>query len=774
MVVIIAYFVFYSTAASAEDRKLIEKHIEEQGALIMSSYKMLLCGLPRTGKTTAMRRLCNPAKCLRPNERVPSTCFEKPRTVELYHRTEKHAVVITSGGEWKDQNLEQQGQTLYSRILKSFSKNTSTPPKSSSSSWSRSSGAEEQPLFPSKDEDGSLPSTSGAEEQPLLTSQPEDVLPSNRGAEKQSSLYSNGGDVSSLSSKNEGSSRGAEELTSKAVDEQSVLTSLVKAHEWSTVRKKIRAIEDVTTLYMMDCGGHPECHEILPLLLEGPALNLIFLNLTHKLDERYNVQFQGEEGLSSIKYESTFTVRDVLQRILCSISSLQSYCKPVALLVGSYLDKADHVAVRSLEKSVQEALRSFITKGILFPVDYQEGKYIATLDNMSEDQGDIQKLQRVILTVIETRLKPGLKPIPTAWLLLHLLLRHKYEKQTGWCTVKECVEVAKTCGIEEKDLLKEDGGVLCYIHKNYGTLLYYPKVPGLCNRVICDPNVILRPLTRTIIISFACKLGDANIAEAIRKSGEIPRQVMEEVCATGSKDPIPTSEIVDLLKDRYILYESDRTETEGRKYFMPCLLRPHPSVFDEADYLSSLDPAPLQLVPKHDKDAVCGRSQGYVPLGLFPALVVKMSHIWILYEEDRFKNRIQFMIKQRGKQTRMVELREYADYLELCLLPPTSKEEPQVKTDLSILIDCRQQLWDSLHKVSSQHPHMKDVVWHFGFYCPGGLQCGGQLHSAICPTEEKEKIVEDGPVDMECFHKPRCNNRIFNLETKHKSWFKVS
>jgi len=161
----------------------------------MSSHKMLLCGLPRTGKTTAMRRLCNPSKCLRPNERVPSTCFEKPRTVELYHRTEKHAVMITSVGEWKDQNLEQQGQTLYSRILKSFSKNTSSPPKSSSSSRSRSSCAEKQPLLPSTGEDRFLPSTSGAEEQFLPISKRKDVLASNRGAEKQSLPTSNGGDV---------------------------------------------------------------------------------------------------------------------------------------------------------------------------------------------------------------------------------------------------------------------------------------------------------------------------------------------------------------------------------------------------------------------------------------------------------------------------------------------------------------------------------------------------------------------------------------------------
>ena len=283
IVVIIAYFVFYSTAASAEDRKLIEKHIKEQGCLILSSYKVLLCGLPRTGKTTAMLRLSNQLRYLNRNEpQVPSTGFEKPQTVELYHRTGKQSVMITSVGKWEKQDLEQQGQTLYSRILKSFSENAPSPAKSSFSSRSRSSGnsgAEELSVHISKGEDG-LASNSGTEKQK------DDVLPINRGSEDQSLPNSKNEDVVA-------GNRGAEELSllhskdvevlpspSTTVDEQSVLTSLVKAHEWSKVREKIKAIEDVTILHMMDCGGHPECHEILPLLLEGRALSLIFFRQT--------------------------------------------------------------------------------------------------------------------------------------------------------------------------------------------------------------------------------------------------------------------------------------------------------------------------------------------------------------------------------------------------------------------------------------------------------------------------------------------------------------
>ena len=694
-------------AAAARDKLLIQRHIEQQGSLKMNSLKMLLCGLPRSGKTTAMRRLSNQLQCLDPNDSpIPSTGFEKPKTVELYKKTLKQSVMISGMGqkaEWKYQNLMQQGETLYSRILKLSSNITSS---SSQIVVASSSGAEKQSQHTAKED--------------------EDVWPSQ---------------------------------SSTALDqEQAVLTSLVKAQDWKTVREKLNAIEDVTILHMMDCGGHPECHDILPLLLEGRALSLLFLNLTHDLDKTYHIVFQGKEGTGSIQYESMLTPREVLQRILCSISSLQSGAhkeRPVALLVGSYLDDTDQEKVLTLDKSVQEALKSFIKKDILFPANVNEGKYIATLDNMSEDQGDIEELRKVILTIIETRFQA--EPLPTAWLLLHLLLRTKYENEPGWCSVEECVEVATACGIKSEELLKK-GGILHYIHKHYGTLLYYPKVAGLCNKVICDPNIVLHPFTQTFLFAFACNPGHVETAKSIRASGEIPHDLMETVCATQSADPIPTSEIIALLKDRYILYESVRTAAGTTSYFMPCLLQPDPTVVEEASNpttLASLNPAPLQLVP---------HSAGFVPLGLFPAMVVKMSHTWDFENGERFRNRIQFKVRQEGKPTRRVEIRQYPSYLELRLL----HKETRQGMDLRVLNTCRQQLWEALCEISSEYPHMQDVVWRFGFYCPGGLQPGGQPHSAVCRTNDL------APLDMECIHDPRCTEDDFLLEDKHMNWFKVS
>ena len=754
--------------AAARDRLLIQRYIEQQGEMEMKSYKMLLCGLPRTGKTTAMLRLSNQLQYIDPNDSPnPSTGFEKPQTVEL-QRTVKQSILIAGVGgkvEWKCQDLEQQGQTLYSCFLKS-------PPSSKSSLVSTSSS---QP---------DVASSSGAKEQSLVTLTNE---PPALDEEKQATTLTSPvktqvwNSVSSQSTV--ASSNAAEELTSKDELSQSttlkeenlatLLASLVKAQKWNEVRKKLETIEDVTILHMMDCGGHPECHEILPLLLEGRALSLIFLNLDHDLDKKYWVKFQGKEGAGSIEYESVFTAKVVLQRILCSISSLQSGTQ-CALLVGTHLDQLAKETIQETvlarDRSVQEALQSYIKKDILFPASDQDGKlrahddtrYIVTLDNTSKDQGDIEELRKAILTIIDTKFQK--ESVPPSLLLLHLLLRTKHEKQPGWCTLNECVEVATACGIKKEHLLRKKDGILRYIHEHYGTLLYYPNVPGLCDKVICDPNIILNVFSRIFVFVYACNPGHKMAAKSIRDTGEISHELMETICTTKSADPIPASEIVALLKDRYILYVV-KTCMGPTSYFMPCLLPPDPSAeASKPTTLSSLKSAPLLLIP---------RSTGYVPLGLFPALVVKMSHTWHLKEkEKRFRNRIQFRVIRTGKQTRSVEFLQHPSNLELRLLPlhVIHTVAPEA-TDFSVLTTCRQQLWEALREVSSKYPHMRDVVWRFGFYCPGGLQRGRQPHSAVCLT--KEEIMETAPVDMECFQKPCCEEEDFLLENKHKSWFKV-
>ena len=92
---------------------------------------------------------------------------------------------------------------------------------------------------------------------------------------------------------------------------------------------------------------------------------------------------------------------------------------------------------------------------------------------------DIEKLQK--LTIIKKCFR--VEEIPTAWLLVHLLLCAKYEEGQGWCTIEECAVIAKICGIDQKDLM--------VIHTRHATLLHYSTVSVLCDKVLCNADIIL-------------------------------------------------------------------------------------------------------------------------------------------------------------------------------------------------------------------------------------------------------------------------------------------
>ena len=123
-------------------------------------------------------------------------------------------------------------------------------------------------------------------------------------------------------------------------------------------------------------------------------------------------------------------------------------------MVGTHLDKATDEIVHDLDEAVQSSFKSFIENGFICSARIKgeqpthKYKYITTINNMTKDHGDIERLRTLILQVIDEEFRQKQdRGIPTGWLLLHLLLRHKYQDQ-GWCTKEECAPIAKLCGIK--------------------------------------------------------------------------------------------------------------------------------------------------------------------------------------------------------------------------------------------------------------------------------------------------------------------------------------
>ena len=551
-------------------------------------------------------------------------------------------------------------------------------------------------------------------------------------------------------------------LSHHAQDElvATTLTELVKDEEWETIQEFLKNTDIPSFIHFIDIGDQPEFQEILPLLLHGMALNLIFFNVTHDLDSPYTVVYRAD-GSSSIQYESEYTTREIIQRALCSISSLQTspYHKPAAILIGTHLDQTSEAAVLTLDRSIQQSFQDdyFMKRDVLCSVNKpgEEKRYIHPLNNVSKDSSDIEGLRELIERIVHERFAPQM--VPTGALLLYLMLRMRFDPSPGWCSLEECAVIAEQCGISREVL----PGVLQYLHNKYGTIRYYRRLRKLGKRVIVNVNLIMKPPAELFKSAFGAARGEQEAAKHMRLTGEVSHRLMNKACSQSSTDEagIPTDEIVELLESCYILYKDARSASGEEVYFLPCLLYPDHNVTIESSdpellsgRLSGLFYSPLLLIP----------ATGFVPLGQFEASVVRFSQDekWRLDELNRFRNRIRFYFNDDREEGLVhVEIRSLVGHMEVRILT-------DAVINPRLILECRHQLWTMFGEVGSLYPHTRDVHWDFGFYCPHAVQSGRHPHPARCHSRNK-------PQDMICSMQD-CYGGPVGLEDKHKCWFVVS
>ena len=99
------------------------------------------------------------------------------------------------------------------------------------------------------------------------------------------------------------------ETTDADIDKQEFkeIADLIAQCNWSEARERLSAITDNTTMmYITDAGGQPEFFDIIPLVVRGPSLCLVFLNLALSLTESFEVTYRHEQSTGKqVEYQSS-------------------------------------------------------------------------------------------------------------------------------------------------------------------------------------------------------------------------------------------------------------------------------------------------------------------------------------------------------------------------------------------------------------------------------------------------------------------------------------
>ena len=260
-------------------------------------------------------------------------------------------------------------------------------------------------------------------------------------------------------------------------------------------------------IQIIDSGGQPQFHEILPIFLRRLSYYLFVFRLCDNLDSRPVVEFYVDGKPIGTPYESAHTVEQLLQHCVRTMHSHRSSSGsageyPQIIVVGTHADREkESTENRDVKNEKIHKLLSHDLENQIVYYDLAENKVIFPLNALEPGNAEevvIAKIREAFLD--NASIQPD--DIPLGWFALEILLEQMSQSlQRGVLSKDECLRLAM-----EKLHFKEDSldAAIEYLDQ-ISVLFYYRDI--LPSVVFADPQVILDKVTELVMKSFEiCKL----------------------------------------------------------------------------------------------------------------------------------------------------------------------------------------------------------------------------------------------------------------------------
>ena len=481
-------------------------------------------------------------------------------------------------------------------------------------------------------------------------------------------------------------------------------------------------LRESISVHIIDTGGQPEFHKILPILITGPAINLILFKLNEELWERCVIEFVHKDGSFKEPYVTSYTHEDVIFQTISSVSCFtqpsaityskqedmehsESHCNDaVCVLVGTHKDDS------KVTKEVIERANDYLAKKLEKTYANCDGlieKYhdstIAAISNKDPDdtKAGIADFRDFLTSLIHEKCQ--IVDIPPRWFSFQLHLKSNLKV----LKLKDCKAIARKCGIE-KD--QEFDDVLTYLHYHVGTLLWYRQVTMYKDLVIVNIQSLYDRITELMANTFT----KANVHDKEYKLFKDKGQFTSSVLARESKkNPgyFSFDHLIHLLQYLHIATCIKKSKSKKMKketvYFMPCVLRSA----EVESLFHSIKAFPHPLLVQFD----CG----FCPVGVFCFLIVELlecsSLKWELCDEEtQYSN---MMILRAGKDYDKVTLIEKNTYYEIRIEPDCQFTEPSLPYHTRCH-QVKQCVHESLQNVTKRLNYSRLSEHKFAFFCP--------------------------------------------------------
>ena len=258
-------------------------------------------------------------------------------------------------------------------------------------------------------------------------------------------------------------------------------------------------------LEIVDAGGQPQFHEILPIFLRRLSFYVFVFRLIDDLSTRPVVEYYSEAKAIGSSMTSSQTIEHLLQHCARTMHSHRASqgseddC-PKILVIGTHADKVWFFNYWNYDKKnaqILQLLQPMLGKQIIY-YDASTQRVIFPVNSKtpaSKDWSVIDQVRDVLLG--ETSIPPD--DIPSRWFALEILLEEMAQAlKRGVLSRQDCFAAAMKKLHFEEDAGEFDAAI--HYLDELSVLLYYPRI--LPDVVFADPQVVLDKVTELVIASF--------------------------------------------------------------------------------------------------------------------------------------------------------------------------------------------------------------------------------------------------------------------------------
>ena len=360
-------------------------------------------------------------------------------------------------------------------------------------------------------------------------------------------------------------------LESNEVDEEFV--SLINTSLPSS-KPILRLIQTL----VLDSGGQPQFHELMPVFLNGASEFVYVFKVNEPLDARSVIRYFDEEGVFVFEYPAFQTNEETLKQCTCSMSSLTAknpdIPPPRVLLLATHRDMvaAEKLpgVLDTLHKKLREILLPKFKDRIIFC--NKEGEDFIFIMNAAKPGKKDKECAEAIRECLsgDREGKRVVVKVPLRWHTLYFKLLEVSEGLGKKVLSREqCGKVAESMKIDEESCEE----VLNFFNR-LNMLFYFPDI--LADLVFIDPQILLDKVTELVEESYRTRQGkEAKPLCPIqgdwlkfREYGQVTEKFLEKFKGHYEPPLFTPKELVTLLKGLMVF-----AELSEDVYFMPCLLQ---------------------------------------------------------------------------------------------------------------------------------------------------------------------------------------------------------